>query len=82
MATKLDAEAYKYFKSLPESEWTNEERRAINDYERAEAQAPSNDELEFANFVINKSSKNTFWKVFSCTFYKTRSHIFRNLLMG
>ena len=58
MATKLDAEAYKYFKSLPESEWTNEERRAINDYERAEAQAPSNDELEFANFVINKSSKN------------------------
>ena len=58
MATKLDAEAYKYFKSLPESEWTNEERRAINDYERAEAQAPSNDELEFANFVINKSRKN------------------------
>lgn len=58
MATKLDAEAYKYFKSLPESEWTSEERRAINDYERAEAQAPSNDELEFANFVITKSSKN------------------------
>ena len=58
MATKLDAEAYKYFKSLPESEWTNEERRAINDYERAEAQAPSNDELEYANFIINKSSKN------------------------
>lgn len=58
MATKLDAEAHKYFKSLPESEWTSEERRAINDYERAEAQAPSNDELEFANFVITKSSKN------------------------
>lgn len=58
MATKLDAEAYKYFKSLPESEWTDEERRAVNDYERAEAQAPSNDELEFANFVINKSSRN------------------------
>lgn len=53
--TKRD---YELYSTLPESELTDEERKLKRNFERAEAKAPSLDDLEWANEVVNAASKN------------------------
>lgn len=54
----LTAQEYKIYKSLDPSELTDEERKDIIDFERAEAKAPSLDDVKWATEVHNTVSKN------------------------
>lgn len=54
----MTAQEYKIYKSLDPSELTDEERKDLIDYERAEAKAPSLDDVQWATEVHNTASKN------------------------
>lgn len=54
----MTAQDYKIYKSLDPSELTDEERKDIIDYERAEAKAPSLDDVQWATDIHNMASKN------------------------
>lgn len=54
----MTAQDYKIYKSLDPSELTDEERKDIIDYERAEAKAPSLDDVQWATDIHNIASKN------------------------
>lgn len=54
----ITAQDYKIYKSLDPSELTDEERKDIIDYERAEAKAPSLDDVQWATDIHNIASKN------------------------
>ena len=54
----LTAQEYKIYKSLDPSDLTDEERKDIIDFERAEAKAPSLDDVKWATEVHNTASKN------------------------
>ena len=54
----LTAQEYKIYKSLDPSELTDEERKDIIDFERAEAKAPSLDDVKWATEVHNTASRN------------------------
>ena len=53
--TKRD---YELYSTLPDSELTDEERKLKRNFERAEAKAPSIDDVEWATEVHNAVSKN------------------------
>ena len=53
MAT-ISKEEYQFFKAQKPSELTNEEREWIREYESAEAGAPSQEDLEWAAFIMNE----------------------------
>lgn len=53
--TKRD---YELYNTLPESELTDEERKLKRNFERAEAKAPSIDDVQWATEVHNAASKN------------------------
>lgn len=54
----LTAQEYKIYKSLDPSDLTDEERKDIIDFERAEAKAPSLDDVQWATEIHNTASKN------------------------
>ena len=54
----MTRQEYEYFKSLPKNELTDQDRKDLIDFERAEAKAPSLDDLQEANDIIKLSSKN------------------------
>lgn len=54
----MTAQDYKLYKSLDPSELTDEERKELIDFERAEAKAPSLDDVQWATEVHNTASKN------------------------
>lgn len=54
----MTAQDYKLYKSLDPSELTEEERKELIDFERAEAKAPSLDDVQWATEVHNTASKN------------------------
>lgn len=54
----MTAQDYKIYKSLDPSELTDEERKDLIDYERAEAKAPSIDDVQWATDIHNMASKN------------------------
>lgn len=54
---KLSKIEYETLKALNPEDLTNEDRRDIIDFERAEAQAPSLDDLDWANEIIKMASK-------------------------
>ena len=54
----MTTQDYKIYKSLDPSELTDEERKDLIDYERAEAKAPSLDDVQWATEVHNAASKN------------------------
>lgn len=54
----MTAQDYKIYKSLDPSELTDEERKDLIDYERAEAKAPSLDDVQWATDIHNIASKN------------------------
>ena len=53
MAT-ISKEEYEFFKSQNPSDLTSEEREWIHEYESAEAGAPSQEDLEWAAFIMNE----------------------------
>ena len=55
---KLSKIEYETLKSFDPADLTNDDRRDINDYERAEANAPSNEDVEWATEIHNMASKN------------------------
>lgn len=55
---KLSKIEYEALKALNPEDLTNEDRRDIIDFERAEAQAPSLDDVEWATQIHNMASKN------------------------
>ena len=55
---KLSKIEYEALKALNPEDLTNEDRRDIIDFERAEAQAPSLDDVEWATEIHNMASKN------------------------
>ena len=55
---KLSKIEYATLKSIDPADLTNDDRRDINDYERAEANAPSNEDVEWATEIHNMASKN------------------------
>jgi hypothetical protein len=54
----MTAQDYKLYKSLDPSELTDEERKELIDFERAEAKAPSLDDVQWATEVHNTVTKN------------------------
>lgn len=54
----MTAQDYKIYKSLDPSELTDEERKDLIDFERAEAKAPSLDDVQWATDIHNMASKN------------------------
>lgn len=54
----MTAQDYKLYKSLDPSELTDEERKELIDFERAEAKAPSLDDVQWATEVHNTATKN------------------------
>ena len=54
----MTRQEYEYFKALPKNELTDQDRKDLIDYERAEAKAPSLDDVLWANEVISATSKN------------------------
>ena len=54
---KLSKIEYDALKALNPEDLTNEDRKDIIDFERAEAQAPSLDDLDWANEIIKMASK-------------------------
>ena len=53
MAT-ITKEEYDFFKSQKPEDLTQEELNWINEYEKAEAGAPSAEDMEWANFILNE----------------------------
>lgn len=53
MAT-LTREEYKFYKSQDPKELTKEELKSIYEYEAAEAQMPSDEDIEWARFILNE----------------------------
>ena len=53
MAT-ITKEEYEFFKSQNPEDLTQEELKWINEYEKAEAGAPSDEDLEWARFIVNE----------------------------
>ena len=54
----MTKQEYEFYKSLDPSELEDKDRKDLIDYERAEAKAPSLDDLNWANEVIKVASKN------------------------
>lgn len=52
--TAITKEEYKFFKSQNPEYLTQEELNWINEYEKAEAGAPSDEDLKWATFIINE----------------------------
>ena len=52
--TAITKEEYKFFKSQNPEALTQEELNWINEYEKAEAGAPSAEDLEWARFIVNE----------------------------
>ena len=53
MAT-ITKEEYEFFKSQNPEDLTQEELKWINEYEKAEAGAPSDEDIEWATFILNE----------------------------
>lgn len=58
MADIISKEAYQYLKSLPLEELDDTDREKMNDYERAEVNAPSNDDVKWATHIHNAVASN------------------------
>ena len=58
MADIISKEAYQYLKALPIEELDDTDREKINDYERAEVNAPSNDDVKWATHIHNAVTSN------------------------
>lgn len=58
MADIISKEAYQYLKALPLEELDDTDREKINDYERAEVNAPSNDDVKWATHIHNAVTSN------------------------
>lgn len=54
----MTKQEYEYFKAQPASELTDQDRKDLIDYERAEAKAPSLEDVKEANDILNLASKN------------------------
>lgn len=52
--TAITKEEYEFFKSQNPEDLTQEELKWINEYEKAEAGAPSDEDLEWARFIVNE----------------------------
>ena len=52
--TATTKEEYEFFKSQNPEDLTQEELNLINEYEKAEAGAPSDEDLEWARFIVNE----------------------------
>lgn len=52
--TAITKEEYKFFKSQNPEDLTQEELKWINEYEKSEAGAPSDEDLEWARFIVNE----------------------------
>ena len=50
----ITKEEYEFFKSQNPEDLTQEELNWINDYEKAEAGAPSSEDIEWATFILNE----------------------------
>ena len=50
----ITKEEYEFFKSQNPQDLTQEELKWINEYEKAEAGAPSDEDIEWANFILNE----------------------------
>lgn len=50
----ITKEEYEFFKSQNPEDLTQEELNWINEYEKAEAGAPSNEDIEWATFILNE----------------------------
>lgn len=50
----ITKEEYEFFKSQNPQDLTQEELNWINEYEKAEASAPSAEDMDWANFIINE----------------------------
>lgn len=55
MASTITKEEYDFFKSQNPEDLTQEELNWINEYEKAEAGAPSDEDMEWATFILNES---------------------------
>lgn len=53
MAT-ITKEEYEFFKSQDPKDLTQEELKWVNEYEKAEAGAPSDEDMEWATFILNE----------------------------
>ena len=58
MANIISKEAYQYLKGLPPEELDDTDREKMNDYERAEVNAPSNDDVKWATHIHNAVTSN------------------------
>lgn len=58
MADIISKEAYQYLKGLPPEELDDTDREKMNDYERAEVNAPSNDDVKWATHIHNAVTSN------------------------
>lgn len=56
MAATITKEEYDFFKSQNPKDLTQEELNWINEYEKAEAGAPSDEAMEWATFILNESN--------------------------
>ncbi len=54
----MTAQDYKFYKSLNPSELTDQDRKDLIDFERAEAKAPSLDDVQWARDIDKMASKN------------------------
>lgn len=54
----MTAQDYKFYKSLNPSELTDQDRKDLIDFERAEAKAPSLDDVQWATDIDKMASKN------------------------
>ena len=52
--TAITKEEYEFFKSQNPEDLTQEELNWINEYEKAEAGAPSDEDLEWARYIVNE----------------------------
>ena len=55
---EITAQDYKFYKNLDPSELTDEERKAVKNFERAAAKAPSLDDVDWAVEITKIASKN------------------------
>lgn len=58
MADIISKEAYQYLKGLPPEELDDTDREKMNDYERAEVNAPSNNDVKWATHIHNAVTSN------------------------
>lgn len=53
---KLSKQDYEFLKSLPKEDLTQEDLNDINEYERAEAEAPSDEDIQWATTILNEKN--------------------------